>query len=290
MAAAAVNYPDVLIIANRYQISVPTPFVPGSEFAGVVRLVGDGVTDWRPGDRVFGTTMHGAFAEQIAVSARAIRRVPDGASLEAAAGFWVAHLTAYHSLRSVAQVQPGDKVLVLGAAGGVGLAAVELAALMGAEVIAAASSADKLAVCRARGAAHTIDYVAEDLRARLKEIAPRGVDVVLDPVGGPYSEPALRSTGFGGRFVVIGFAAGEIPKIPLNLVLLKGVIITALEMRGFVTHRAEDAARNEAELMELLASGRITPHVSSRHRLEDTTAALHEVAGRRAVGKVLIVP
>ena len=233
MAAASVNYPDVLIIANGYQISVPVPFVPGSEFSGTIRSVGDNVTGWAPGDRVFATVMSGAFAEQVVVSGRALHRVPDGADLEACAGFWVAHLTAYHCIRSVAEVRPGERVLVLGAAGGVGLAAVELAALAGAEVIAAASSPAKLAACAAKGATHLIDYSHDGFRDRLKQVAPDGVDVVLDPVGGPLSEQSLRSTRWGGRFVTIGFASGEIPRIPLNLVLLKGVIVKGFEMRSY---------------------------------------------------------
>ncbi len=290
VAAAAVNFPDVLIIANRYQVSVPLPFTPGSEFSGVVEAVGEGVADWHVGDRVFGAAMSGAFSEYVVVPAASLHRVPEGADLVSMAGFWVAHVTAYHALRSVAGVGPGDRVLVLGAAGGVGLAAVELATLLGAEVIAAASSEEKLAVCRARGAAHMIDYSTEDLRDRIRQAAPNGLDVVIDPVGGPMAELALRSTKWGGRFVTVGFASGEIPRIPLNLVLLKGVIIKGFEVRTFGQHAPEAAARDEHELMELVASGRIVPHISSTHTLEHAAAALRELADRRAVGKVLITP
>jgi NADPH:quinone reductase len=290
VAAAAVNFPDVLIIANRYQVSVPLPFTPGSEFSGVVEAVGEGVADWQVGDRVFGAAMSGAFSEYVAVPAASLRRVPIGADLVSMAGFWVAHVTAYHALRSVAEVVPGDRVLVLGAAGGVGLAAVELATLLGAEVIAAASSAEKLAVCRTRGAAHTINYSTEDLRDRIRQAAPGGLDVVIDPVGGPMAELALRSTKWGGRFVTVGFASGEIPRIPLNLVLLKGVIIKGFEVRTFGQYAPDAAARDERELMELVASGRIVPHISSTHTLEHAAAALRDLADRRAIGKVLVTP
>jgi NADPH:quinone reductase len=290
VAAAAVNFPDVLIIANRYQVSVPLPFTPGSEFSGVIEAVGEGVTEWQVGDRVFGAAMSGAFSEYVVVPTASLRRVPIGADLVSMAGFWVAHATAYHALRSVAEVFPGDRVLVLGAAGGVGLAAVELATLLGAEVIAAASSEQKLAVCRARGAVHTIDYSTEDLRECVRQAAPNGLDVVIDPVGGPMAELALRSTKWGGRFVTVGFASGEIPRIPLNLVLLKGVIIKGFEIRTFGQYAPEAAARDERELMELVASGRIVPHISSTHTLEHAAAALRELADRRAVGKVLVTP
>ncbi len=288
VTAASVNFPDVLIIANKYQLSVPPPFIPGSEFSGVVDAIGDHVTMWKPGDRVFGAAMVGGFAEQIVVHAAGLRRAPDGADLVAMAGFWVASATAYHALRSVAEVQAGDRVVVLGAAGGVGLAAVELAALLGAEVIAAASSPEKLAVCRERGASHTIDYTADDLRTGLRAAAPGGVDVVIDPVGGPFAEQALRSTRWGGRFVTVGFASGEIPRIPLNLVLLKGVIVKGFEIRTFAEHAPELAARDEQELLALVADGRLVPRVSSVHPLERAAEALREVADRRAIGKVLV--
>lgn len=290
VAAAAVNFPDVLILNNQYQLSVPLPFTPGSECAGTVAAVGEGVTAVGVGDRVFASTMFGAFAEFVVAAAESVRIVPDGVDLPATAGFWVAHATAYHALRSVAEVAAGDRVVILGAAGGVGLAAVELAVALGAEVIAAASSEDKLALCRERGAAHTINYDERDLRDAIREFAPDGADVVIDPVGGPYAERALRSTRWGGRFVTVGFASGEIPRIPLNLVLLKGVVIKGFEIRTFAQYAPEQAARDERELMELLASGRILPHVSSTHPLEDAAVALREVADRRALGKVLVTP
>jgi NADPH2:quinone reductase len=216
--------------------------------------------------------------------------VPGGVGLDAAAGFWVAHATAYHALRSIAEVTAGERVVVLGAAGGVGLAAVELAASLGAEVIAAASTADKLELCRQRGATGLVNYAERDLRDEIRRLAPEGVDVVIDPVGGPYAERALRTLRWKGRFVTVGFASGEIPRIPLNLVLLKGCVVKGFEIRTFSQVEPELAARDEAELVELLASGRIVPHVSAVHDLEHAADALDEVAGRRSTGKVLLAP
>ncbi len=284
----AVNFPDVLICSNDYQISVPLPFIPGSEFAGVVAEVGDGVTQWSPGDRVSGSTFVGAFAERIVMPALGLRPVPHGADLREAAGLGVAHLTAYHCLRTVADVQPGETVLVLGAGGGVGLAAVELATVLGGRVIAAARGADKLAVCTEYGAVATIDYATEDLKNRAKELTGGGADVVIDPVGGPYSEEALRATKFGSRFVVVGFASGEIPRIPLNLVLLKGTIVRGMEIRTLGENLPDEVARDRREVEELFAAGRIHPHVSAVHPLGDTAVALRSMLERRATGKVLI--
>jgi NADPH:quinone reductase len=290
VAAAAVNFPDVLIINNLYQVSIPAPFIPGSEFSGTVTELGDGVTKWAVGDRVFGGSMVGSFAEYVCVNQGGIRPVPDGVELHTAAGFWVAHMTSYHALRSVAEVSPGDVVVVLGAAGGVGLAAVEIAVALGAVVIAAASSDDKLQVCVGRGAQHTVNYTTHDLRDAIKAIAPDGCDIVIDPVGGPLAERALRATKWGGRFVTVGFASGEIPKIPLNLVLLKGVIIKGFEIRTFSHYAPDQAERDERELLAMLADGRLRPHVSSTFALADSGQALRFVADRHATGKVLIVP
>ena len=235
--AASVNFPDVLVIQDKYQVSLPPPFTPGSEFAGIVTAVGDGVRDVAPGDHVFGATFVGGFAEQT-VAAASLTRVPDGVDLHEAAAFGVVYTTAYHSLRSVADVKPGEWVVVLGAAGGVGLASVDVALQLGARVVAAASSAERLELCRERGAEGLIDYSTEDLKVRIREITGEGADVVIDPVGGPWAEQALRSTRWGGRFVTVGYASGEIPRIPLNLVLLKGMIIVGFEMRTFAEHRA----------------------------------------------------
>ncbi|HEU4361827.1 MAG TPA: zinc-binding dehydrogenase, partial [Mycobacterium sp.] len=204
------------------------------------------------------------------------------------AGFGVTYRTAYHALRSVAQVAQGDWVVVLGAAGGVGLAAVDLAVAMGARVLAAASGPEKLAICRQRGAQATVDYDREDLKQRIRELTGGGAQAVLDPVGGGYAEPALRSLARGGRFVTLGYAAGSIPAIPLNLVMLKGITVQGMEIRTFATDHPTASARDLAELNQLFAAGRITPYIGARFGLADTAAALRYVADRRAIGKVII--
>jgi NADPH:quinone reductase len=286
--AAAVNFPDVLLVANKYQISVSPPFVPGSEFAGVVAEVGDEVDDLVVGDRVFGSTFVGAFATDVVVGATALRPVPDGVSARHAAAFGVAHGTAYHLLRSVAAVQPGEELVVLGAGGGVGLAVVQLGVSLGATVTAIASSAEKLDVARANGATRAIDHRSTELRPALRELLPSGADVVVDPVGGSLAEAALRSLRWGGRFVTVGYASGEIPRIPLNVVLLKGVRVLGFELRGFVTHAPDEFQRNTEELTELLATGRVVPHIGATFGLDGTAAALRHVADGQAIGKVVI--
>ena len=290
VAAAAVNFPDVLLVADHYQIHIPVPFTVGSEFAGTVRAVGAGVEDVAVGDRVMGSTLFGAFAERVAVPARSLQPVDAGVELATAAASGVAHATAYHALRSVARVQPGEWALVLGAAGGVGLAAVELGAVLGARMIGAASSVEKRALCLARGAEVAIDYTTDDLKLRVKEITGEGAGVVIDPVGGPQAEQALRAMRWGGRFVTVGFASGEIPRIPLNLVLLKGVIVTGFTMEGFGAHQSEDQARDVVELAALARAGRAAPYISATYPLEETGRALSDLAERRATGKVLIEP
>jgi NADPH:quinone reductase len=286
--AAAVNFPDVLLVANQYQVRVDTPFVPGSEFAGVVTEVADDVTDLRVGDRVFGTAMVGAFAEETVVSASSVSAMPNGTEERAAAAFGVAHRTAYNVLRSVAGVTAGDELIVLGAGGGVGLAAVQLGVLLGASVTAVASSDDKLAVAAETGAKHLVNHRSQEIRGALREALPGGADAVVDPVGGDLSEPALRSLRWGGRFVTVGYASGTIPRIPLNLVLLKGVEVLGFQMRDFPTHLPADAERNERELMELLAEGRVAPYIGAAFTLEETAAALRYVADGRAIGKVVL--
>jgi NADPH2:quinone reductase len=271
-----VNFPDVLIVAGEYQLKVEPPFVPGSEFAGVA-------VETR--ERVFGSTLVGAFAEEVVVAPASLTPIPDGVDAATAAAFGVAHRTAFHVLRSIAEVQPGETVIVLGAGGGVGLAAVQLATHIGAEVIAVASSDDKLAAARAMGAAHTVNHRADDLRAALKQL---GGDVVVDPVGGDLSEPALRALRYGGRFVTVGYASGTIPRIPLNLVLLKGVHVLGFQFIDFATHRPDDRARDETELLTLLAQGNATPHIGARFALEDAAKALRYVADGNAIGKVIL--
>lgn len=282
------NFPDVLIVANQYQIHVPPPFVPGSEYAGVVEEVADGVTGISVGDRVIGAGLVGAFADEVAAVAQTLTRIPDGVDTAVAAAFGVAHRTAFHVLRTVARVQPGEQLVVLGAGGGVGLAAVQLGAHLGASVTAIASSDEKLEAARAEGASVLINHRDGDLRTALKEALPGGADVVIDPVGGDLAEPALRCLHWGGRFVTVGYASGAIPKIPLNLVLLKGITIAGFEFLQFAQHHAEDFERNETELMQLLASGQVTPHIGARFPLDEVVAALQLVADGQAVGKVVL--
>jgi NADPH2:quinone reductase len=286
--AAAVNFPDVLLLANQYQISAPTPFVPGSEFAGEVVEVGDGALNLAVGDRVFGSTLVGAFAEEVVVASTSLSHIPDGVTARCAAAFGVAHRTAYHVLRSVAVLQPGEELIVLGAGGGVGLAAVQLGVVLGATVTAVASSQEKLEVAKAHGAARLIDHTEGDLRRALKEALPAGGDVVVDPVGGSLSEPALRCLRWGGRFVTVGYASGEIPRIPLNLVLLKGVHILGFQFIDFAAHAGDDFRRNEAELLELLGAHRVDPHIGASFSLAEAAVALRYVADGRAIGKVIL--
>jgi NADPH:quinone reductase len=288
VAAASVNFPDVLLVANQYQVSVPPPFVPGSELAGVVEEVGSGVEGVGVGDRVVGTAMVGAFATEAVVSATSVTLIPDGVDERTAAAFGVAHRTAYHVLRSVARVHAGEELVVLGAGGGVGLAAVQLGVALGATVTAVASSPAKLEVAKANGATHLIDHRATPLRQALRELLPGGADVVVDPVGGELAEPALRALRYAGRFVTVGYASGDIPRIPLNLVLLKGIEIRGFQFRDFAIHEPEALARNEAELLELLATGRVVPHIGATFALDDVAAALKYVADGLAIGKVVL--
>jgi NADPH2:quinone reductase len=289
--AAGVNFPDVLMIQGKYQIKPPLPFTPGVELAGIVREAGGGVTHVKPGDRVVASVLFGAFAEECVAAANRTVPLPPGVDWAAAAGFTVAYGTAWHALKDRGQLEPGETLLVLGAAGGVGLAAVELGAVMGARVIAAASSDDKLAVCRAHGAADTINYAAEDLRERLKQIAgERGVDVVYDPVGGALSEPALRSVGWRGRFLVVGFAGGEIPRLPANLPLLKGSAVVGVYWGEWMKREPQAAQREMGELLGWLAEGRVKPHVSARYPLARAHEAVAALAGRSVTGKVVVEP
>ena len=298
--AAAVNYPDVLFVADTYQVSVPTPFVPGSEFAGEVRALGPGVEQLAVGervmglagiavgDRVMGSAMVGAFAEEVVVDATSLRPVPATIELRDAAAFGVAHSTAFHVLRSFARIQPDEQLIVLGAGGGVGLAAVQLGTLLGARVTAVASSDRKLEVAAAAGALELVRHGEVDLRHALREVLPDGADAVVDPVGAALAEPALRTLRYGGRFVTVGFAGGEIPRIPLNLVLLKGCRILGFQMISFATHEPEAFSRNAAELQSLFGEGRIRPHIGASFPLDDTAEALRLVADGNAIGKVVI--
>jgi NADPH2:quinone reductase len=285
VGAAAVNFPDVLVVANAYQVSVPTPFVPGSEFAGVVEEVAGDVRGIAVGDRVTGTGIAGAFAEEVVVDAKGLKGIPPGVDDHRAAAFGVACRTAYHTLRSFAGLKAGDQLIVLGAGGGVGLAAVQLGALLGATVTAVASSTAKLDAAAAHGAGNLVNHREGDLRKALRDALPDGADAVLDPVGGDLSEPALRSLRRGGRFVTVGYASGVIPRIPLNLVLIKGVRILGFQFRDVP---AEEFRRNEEELAELLAAHPSLPHISARFALDDVAEALRRVADGQAIGKILI--
>lgn len=284
--AAAVNFPDVLFIAGKYQVKIPPPFTPGNEIAGEVVAVGAGAT-FDVGQRVFGTTF-GAFAELALLDAMSAELVPDGVDFGSAAAFGVTYRTAYHAVRSVAQVAEGDWVVVLGAAGGVGLAAVDLAVAMGARVLAAASSPEKLTLCRERGAEATVDYDNEDLKLRIRELTGDRARVVLDPVGGSYAEPALRGLARGGLFVTLGYAAGSIPAIPLNLVMLKDITVRGMEIRTFMGDYPDECARDLAELSQMFADGKIRPYIGARFPLAETAAALRYVADRKVLGKVII--
>jgi len=287
--AASVNFPDVLIIQNKYQFKPPLPFSPGSELAGVVKEVGDGVSAWRPGDKVIAFTTYGAFAQEVKTEATRLLPLPEGMSFETGAAFLLTYGTSDHALRDRAALRPGETLLVLGAAGGVGLAAIEIGKALGARVIACASSQEKLAVCRSHGADEMIDYAAEDLRERIKTLTGgRGVDVVYDAVGGPYSEPAFRSLAWRGRLLVVGFAAGEIPKLPLNLALLKGASVVGVFWGDFVRRESKAFAESVEQLGEWYRAGKLKPHVSQTFRLDQAAEALKLMAARQVKGKVVL--
>jgi len=287
--AAGVNFPDSLIIQGKYQFKPQLPFSPGAEVAGIVKAVGPGVSGLRTGERVIAATTWGGYAQQVLAQTERVIRMPEGMDFETAAGFMIAYGTSHHALKDRGELKPGETVLVLGAAGGVGLAAVEIAKAMGARVIAAASSDEKLAVCSEHGADATINYTTQDLRERIKSLTDgRGVDVVYDPVGGALSEPALRSMAWRGRFLVVGFAAGPIPNIPLNLTLLKGCSIVGVFWGAFVRN---EPARNEEEMRELVGwvrEGKLRPRISGVYPLERCAEALQRVMDREVTGKFVL--
>jgi NADPH2:quinone reductase len=286
---ASVNFPDTLFIQNKYQITVPVPFTPGSEFVGTVIQAAPDVQGVTLGDHVMGSAMVGAYAEQIAVPASSVRPVPAGLSGAEAAAFSVTFRTAFHALVTQGEFQPGDWVVVLGASGGVGTAAVDIATRMGGKVIAVDRGGARLEICRELGAVATVDFDTEDVKTRIKELTGGGANVVLDPVGGDVSEQALRSIAWGGRFVVIGFASGEIPKIPLNLVLLKGPVIRGFESRTFPQFRPAEYAEGERRLESMIAGG-LKPVVGAVYPLERTIEALNAILDRKISGKVVIDP
>jgi NADPH2:quinone reductase len=288
--ACGINFPDTLIVQGKYQFKPPPPFSPGGEVAGVVLAVGSGVTDVKVGARVMALGRSGGIAEKFVTDASSAIALPPQVDFATAASISMAYGTTLHALRDRAKLKAGENLLVLGAAGGVGLSAVQIGKRMGARVIAAASSPEKLVVCKENGADEVIDYTREDLKERVKALTGgNGADVVYDPVGGPYSEPALRATAWEGRFLVIGFAAGDIPKIPLNLTLLKGCSIVGV-FWGMAMMR--EPARGRAQLAELLqwaADGSLKLHIHDRYPLARALDALRDVEQRKVKGKAVVI-
>jgi NADPH2:quinone reductase len=287
--AAGVNFPDVLIIQNKYQFRPELPFTPGNELAGLVRAVGERVEGFKFGDRVFGFVPQGAFAEQLVVPANALFKMNETMDFDGAAAFTLTYGTSYHALVDRAQLKAGETLLVLGAAGGVGLAAVEIGKAIGARVIAAASTDEKLAICRAHGADDVINYSSEDLRAGIKRTTGgQGPDVIYDPVGGDYTEAAFRSIGWRGRYLVIGFANGEIPKLPLNLPLLKGASVVGVFYGAWTARDPAVSAANFEEILALFSAGKIRPLIGREYPLTDYAAAMRCLMNREAIGKVVV--
>jgi NADPH2:quinone reductase len=288
VAYTGLNFFDTLIIEGKYQVRPKPPFSPGGEFSGRVVALGPGVRGFEVGDRVMGACGYGAAAERIAIPVRRLERIPEGLALDKAAGLSVTYGTSLHALKQRAEMKPGETLLVLGASGGVGLAAVEIGKAMGARVIAGASSDEKLAFARRYGAAETINTASDDLRARLKELAPKGVDVVYDPVGGALTEAALRSLAWKGRLLVIGFASGEIPRPPLNIPLLKGCDIRGVYWGEFTAREPEAHRENMSQLMEWAKSGVLSIHVHATYPLEEYHKAFEAIAKRQTLGKTLL--
>lgn len=295
--AVGVNFPDVLIIEDKYQFKPQRPFAPGGEVAGVVKSVGDGVTHVKPGDRVLGNTGWGGMAEELALEAARLVKIPDSMPFDEAAAFIMTYGTSWHALKDRAALQPGQSLLVLGAAGGVGLAAVELGKAMGAKVIAAASSQEKVDLCKRHGADEGVVYGRgpfdregqKQLAQLFKDaVGPNGADVIYDAVGGDYAEPALRSIAWEGKYLVVGFAAGDIPKIPLNLALLKGCDIVGVFWGAWVGKNPKKHQASVAELLKMYDDGKIKPFVSERFPLAKAAEAISHLASRKAMGKVVV--
>ena len=287
--ACSLNFPDTLIIQGLYQFKPELPFTPGSDVAGIVMEVGTKVRHLNVGDEVFGFTMTGGFAEEANIDAKTIFPKPPNMPFHIAASFLLAYGTSYHALVDRAKLKEGETVVILGASGGVGLAAVEIAKQLGAKVIAAASSTEKLSLCKEHGADEIINYSTEDLKSRIKELTGgKGADVIYDPVGGSYSEVALRGIAWEGRFLVVGFAAGEIPKIPLNLALLKGCQIVGVFWGSFATKDPGKNMQNSLQLMTWYAEGKLKPYIHKLYSLAETPDALEEMMARKVKGKVVI--
>ncbi|MBT8184043.1 MAG: NADPH:quinone oxidoreductase family protein [Eudoraea sp.] len=287
--ACGLNFPDTLIIQGLYQLKPELPFTPGSDLAGIVTAVGDEVKHLSEGDEVFGFVPYGALAEEVVVPSNACFRKPDNMDFPVAASFMMAYGTSYHALKDRAKLKKGETLLVLGASGGVGLAAVELGKLMGARVIAAASTDEKLALCTEYGADLTINYEKADLKSTIKELTNnKGADVIYDPVGGDYSETAFRGIAWDGRFLVIGFAAGSIPKMPLNLPLLKGASIVGVFWGGFAMGNPRANMENTLTLMQWYKEGKLRPHIHKKYSLKDTSKALEVMMQRKVKGKLIV--
>jgi NADPH2:quinone reductase len=291
VTAVGLNFFDTLMLRNKYQVTPPLPFSPGAEIAGAVERLGEGVTEFGVGQRVVAFIGGNGCREKVVTKARNAVLIPNGVSDEVAAGIPITYGTALHAFKDRAALKPNETVAVLGAAGGAGLAAIEVAKLMGARVIALASSGDKLAFAREHGADAGINYETEEIKSRLKALTvPKGVDVVFDPVGGRFAEPALRAMAWEGRYLVLGFASGEIPRMPLNLLLLKGCGILGVFWTSFVERNPEKHRANMQLLLELCKEGRITPHVHASFALVETAKALSLIEGRKVNGKVIVNP
>ena len=288
VVACGINFPDTLIIEGKYQAKPDLPFAPGAEVSGVVVEVGKGITHVSPGDRVIAMAQHGGLAEELVVPAPAVVNIPDAMPFDVAAGFILTYGTSYHALKQRAQLKQGETLLVLGAAGGVGLAAVELGKAMGAKVIAAASTEEKLAIAKAHGADECINYVESDLKDAVKRIAKKGVDVVYDPVGGDLFDTANRCMGWNGRYLVIGFASGRIPELPANLPLLKGYSLMGVFWGNFVMREMQASMKNNQELLAFYGSGELNPLISEVFSLAETASAMERLTSRKVKGKVVV--
>ena len=289
--AAGVNYPDGLLVQGLYQMKPPTPFVPGSELAGTVAAVGDKVPHLKPGMRVAGLTMLGGYAEQVAIHCMQVMPIPDAIPFEEAAGLFTAHATAHHALKQRANLQAGETVLVTGAAGGTGLAAVQIAKAMGATVIAAASTEEKLATAKENGADILINYAEKNLKDELKTITEgKGVDVVYETVGGETFDACTRNMAWNGRLLVIGFAGGEIPKFPVNLALVKGFSVVGVFWGTFTQRQPNDFMANMQEMMGWYAEGKVKVHVDEVFALQNASDAIQKLMDRKVKGKVIIKP